>query len=57
MLSSCEVTQATCSTLLRGIWVGVEGQDFVVEVDFKLTFSFLVFEVEDYRHRFCNAEL
>jgi len=37
--------------------LGAEEQDFVVEVDFPLTFSFLVFEVEDCRHRFCSAEL
>jgi len=33
-----------------------EGQDFVVVVDFQLTFSFLV-EVEDCRHSFCSADL
>ena len=34
-----------------------EGQGFVVEVDFQLTLSFLVVEMEDCRHRFCGAEL
>jgi len=33
-----------------------EGQDFVIEDDFQLTFSFLV-EMEDGRQRFCGAEL
>ena len=37
--------------------LGVEGQGFVVEVDFQFTFSFLVAEMEDCRHRFCSAEL
>jgi len=37
--------------------LGAEGQGFVVEVDFKLTFGFLVVEMEDCRHRFCSAEL
>ena len=32
-------------------------QDFVVEVDFQLTFGFLVVEMEDRRHRFHGAEL
>ena len=34
-----------------------EGQDFVVEVDFQLTFGFLVVEMEDHRHRCRGAEL
>jgi len=34
--------------------LGAEGQDFVVEVDFQLTFSFLVAKMEDCR---CSAEL
>jgi len=37
--------------------LGAEGQGFVVEVDFQLTFSFLLVKVEDCRHRFCSAEL
>jgi len=37
--------------------LGPEGQRFVVEVDFQLTFNFLVVEMEDCRHRFCSAEL
>jgi len=32
--------------------IGAEGQGFVVEVDIQLTLSFLVVEVEDWRHRF-----
>ena len=34
-----------------------EGQGFVVEVDFQLTLSFLVVEMEDCRYRPCSAEL
>jgi len=37
--------------------LGAEGQGFIVEVDFHLTFGFLVVKVEDCRHRFCSAEL
>jgi len=37
--------------------LGAEGQVFVVVFDFKLTFSFLVVEVEGCRHRLCSAEL
>ena len=37
--------------------LGAKGQGFVVEVDFQLTFSFLVVELEDCQHRFCSAEL
>ena len=39
--------------------LGAEGQGFVVEVDFQLTFGFLVFDMdtEDCRHRFRGAEL
>jgi len=33
-----------------------EAQGFVVEVDFQLTFGFLV-EMEDFRHHFCSGEL
>ena len=36
--------------------LGAERQDFVVVVDIKLTFSFLVVEVKDCRHRFCSSE-
>jgi len=32
-------------------------QGFVVEVDFQLTFGFLVGEMEDCRHRFRGVEL
>jgi len=31
---------------------GAEGQEFVVEVDFQLTFGFLFVEIEDSRHNF-----
>jgi len=31
--------------------IGAEGQVFVIEADFQLTFSFLI-EMEDYRHRY-----
>ena len=34
-----------------------KGQGFVVVADFQLTLNFLVVEVEDCRHCFCNAEL
>jgi len=37
--------------------LGAEGQDFVVEVEFQLTFGFLVVEMEDCRNRFRGAEL
>ena len=37
--------------------LGAKGQGFVVVVDFRLTFSFLVVEMEDRRHRFRSAEL
>ena len=36
--------------------LGAEGQGFVVEVDFQLTFGFLIVETEDCRHRFRGAE-
>jgi len=63
MSASCKVTQVStirdrpvqrCSKVFR---LGAEGQGFVVEIDFQLTFSFLVAEVEKCRHRFCSAEL
>ena len=37
--------------------LGAEGQGFVVEVDFQLTLSFLVVEMEDCRYPFRGAEL
>jgi len=37
--------------------LGVEGLGSVVEVDFQLSFGFLVGEMEDRRHRFRGAEL
>ena len=37
--------------------LGAEWQGFVVEVDFQVTFSFLVVKVEGCRHRFCRAQL
>jgi len=36
--------------------LGAEGQGFVVEVDFQLTFGFLVVDMEDCRYRFRGAE-
>jgi len=41
----------------EALGLGAEGQGFVVEVDFQLTPSFLVVEMEDRRHRFRGAEL
>ena len=38
-------------------YLGVDGQGFVVEVDFQLTFGFLVVEMEDCRHRLRDPEL
>ena len=32
--------------------LGAAGQDFITVVDFQLTFSFLVVEMEDCQHRF-----
>jgi len=37
--------------------LGSEGQGFVVEVDFQLTLTFLVVEMEDRRHHFRGAKL
>ena len=37
--------------------LGAERQGFVVEVDFQLTFGFLVVEMENCRHRFRGAGL
>jgi len=37
--------------------LGAEGQGFVAEVDFQLTFGFFIVEMENYRHRFRGAEL
>ena len=39
----------------QALGLGAEGQGFVVEVDFQLTLSFLVVEMEDRRHRFRGA--
>ena len=36
---------------------GSEMQGLFVEIDFQLTFSFLVVKVEGCRHRFSSAEL
>ena len=41
----------------EALGLGAEGEGFVVEVDFQLTPSFLVVEMEDRRHRFRGAEL
>ena len=38
-----------CSEVFR---FGAEGQEFVVEIDFKFTFSFLFVEIGDSRHNF-----
>jgi len=35
----------------------VFGMGFVVVLDFQLTFSFFVVEMEDFRHHFCSDEL
>ena len=43
--------------LLRGIWSQAEGQDFVVDVDFQLTFSVLVVKMEGCPQHLCCAEL
>jgi len=50
MSATCEVTQVV-------LGLGAEGQGFVVEVDFQLTFSFLFVKVEGCRHPFCSDEL
>ena len=65
MSASYEVTQGVGGSLRerpvqrysKGLGLGAKGQGFVVEVDFKLTFSFLVVKMEGCRHRFCGAEL
>jgi len=41
----------------EGFRLEVEGQGVVNEVDFELTFSFLVVKVAGCRHHFCSAEL
>ena len=45
------------SDLSEVFGLGAEGQDFVVVVDFWLTFSFLVVKVKGCRHHFSSAEL
>jgi len=60
MLASCEMTQGVGGTVQRYSEVfglGAEGQGLVVEVDFQLTFGFLVVETEVCRHRFRGSEL
>jgi len=63
MSTFCEVTRGvgdtwvSCPTLLRGIWGRTKRAGFVVVVDFQLTFGFLVVEVKDYQHWFCNWAL
>ena len=64
MSASCVVAQGICDIRERPVQgyseefgLGAEGQGFVVEVDFHLTFSILVVKVEGCRHRFCSAEL
>jgi len=62
MSTFCEVTQGvgdtwgTCPTSLQGIWFGSRRAGFRCWGWLSVTFSFLVVEVEDCRHRFCNAE-
>jgi len=57
-MSCCAAGTNGCLDLRRrATALGAEGQGFVVEVDFQLTFSFLVVEMEDCRHRFRGAEL
>jgi len=59
----CEVTQGVAireqpvQLYSEVFGLGADAQDFVIEVDFQLTFSFLVVEMESCRHRFCSAEL
>ena len=56
MLASCEVTQVSAVRerpvqRYSGVFgLGAEGQGFVFEVDFQLTFGFLFVEVEDCQH-------
>ena len=63
MLASCEVTQGVVvrewpvQRYSEVFGLGAEGQGFAVEVEFQLTFGFLVVEMEDCRHRFRGAEL
>jgi len=64
MLASCEITLKVSATRKQPVQrctevfgIGEEGQGFVVEVDFQLTFSFLVVEMEGCRHLFWIAEL
>jgi len=51
----CNLCNSFISSEVFGF--GPEGQNFIVVVDFKLTFGFFVVKVEGYRHRFCSAEL
>jgi len=64
MPAFCEVTGDIGDTHERPVKrssevfrLGAKGQGFVVEVDFKLTFSFLAVEMEHCRHHFCSVEL
>jgi len=45
------------SNVTRGIWARGTRAGFVVVIDFQLTFSFLVVEMEDCRHLFCSAKV
>ena len=60
MSAFCEVTQVR-ERPVRGysevLGLGVEGQGFVVEVEFQLMFSFLVVKMAYCRYRFCSADL
>jgi len=64
----CEVTQGfgntypfvptpNTQTLLRSIWSRSKRARFAVEVDFQLTFDFLLVLMEDCQHRCCRAEV
>ena len=62
MLASCEVTRGVVRErpvprYSKVFGLRAEGQGFVVEIDFQLTFGFLVVEMEDCRHRFRGTEL
>jgi len=63
MSTFCEVTRGvggmwlSCPTFLQVCRLGAKGNGFVVMVDFQLTFSLLVVELEDCQHCLCNAEL
>jgi len=63
MSTFCEVTRGVGGTRCpvqrysEVCWFGPEERGFIVVVDFQLTFSFLVVEMEDCQHCFCSTEL